>query len=280
MCLTSTASSNHRISNAGGVPIAGIYLPTVIYEEIYPERTVATVAAEPPSLTVWDLAARLDRSVLLGDPGGGKTTASTVLMHHFASDPSRRVPFLTRNSLGVPGQPGRGQTLYGVKLRRHTKDHAPWIHLLISGARPCSSCPPSSTKHFHHMNWKETQRDSGHSATCIRMSNTAMHLNRPCGYQISQCPRSSNRCSRTGRTGRSTSAGPHPMPLSLSWRPTGTWRPYLHVPDKSPLRAKILARKRAHRRVGYQVGRPGRVTGCGRPKFHHIHTKIEKIRVV
>lgn len=68
------------------VPIAGIYVPTVIYEEIYPERTVATVQAEPPSLTVWDLAARLDRSVLLGDPGDGKTTASTVLMHHFASN--------------------------------------------------------------------------------------------------------------------------------------------------------------------------------------------------
>ena len=32
--------------------------------------------------------------VRLGDPGGGKTTASNVLMHRFASDPSRRVPFL------------------------------------------------------------------------------------------------------------------------------------------------------------------------------------------
>lgn len=37
-----------------------------------PERTVASVQQEPPSLSVWELAARLDRTVLLGDPGGGK----------------------------------------------------------------------------------------------------------------------------------------------------------------------------------------------------------------
>jgi hypothetical protein len=53
--------------------------------------------ADPISLDVYDLAGRLDRSVLLGDPGGGKTTAANVLMHHFARDPagsSGRVPFL------------------------------------------------------------------------------------------------------------------------------------------------------------------------------------------
>jgi hypothetical protein len=76
------------------VPIADIYVPATIYEEIPPERTVASVHQEPPSLSVWELADRLDRTVLLGDPGGGKTTASNVLMHYFASDEARRVPFL------------------------------------------------------------------------------------------------------------------------------------------------------------------------------------------
>ena len=81
------------------VPIDDIYVPPVIYEDRFPERTIShspglLTYQPPPSLTVWELVARADRSVLLGDPGGGKTTASNVLMHHFASDPSRRVPFL------------------------------------------------------------------------------------------------------------------------------------------------------------------------------------------
>jgi len=76
------------------VPIADIYVPAVIYESIQPERTVATAQQEPRTFSVWELASRLDRTVLLGDPGGGKTTASNVLMHHFASDDDRRIPFL------------------------------------------------------------------------------------------------------------------------------------------------------------------------------------------
>jgi NACHT domain len=76
------------------VPIADIYVPTVITEDFSPERAPVSRAAEQSSLTVYDLAGRLDRFVLLGDPGGGKTTAAHVLMHHFALDASGRVPFL------------------------------------------------------------------------------------------------------------------------------------------------------------------------------------------
>jgi hypothetical protein len=76
------------------VPIADIYVPTMIYEENHSERERLALDAEPRPLTVWELAGRLDRSVLLGDPGSGKTTASSVLMQHFAAASSRRVPFL------------------------------------------------------------------------------------------------------------------------------------------------------------------------------------------
>ncbi len=78
------------------VPIDDIYVPTVILEEDL--RTDET-ATSPHELNVWQLARKIDRSVLLGDPGGGKTTAAKVLMHHFAgkglnSDQEYPVPFL------------------------------------------------------------------------------------------------------------------------------------------------------------------------------------------
>lgn len=76
------------------VPIADIYVPTVIYEEALPELTAVSPPEAPPSITLWGLATFLDRSVLLGDPGGGKTTGASVLVQHFASDESQRIPFL------------------------------------------------------------------------------------------------------------------------------------------------------------------------------------------
>jgi hypothetical protein len=76
------------------VPIADIYVPTTIAEEPSAGPATASRPARQPSLDVYDLAGRLDRSVLLGDPGGGKTTAANVLMHHFARHPDGRIPFL------------------------------------------------------------------------------------------------------------------------------------------------------------------------------------------
>jgi hypothetical protein len=76
------------------VPIADIYVPTTIAEDLSPERAGNSRSAKGSSLTVYDLAGRLDRSVLLGDPGGGKTTAANVLMHHFAQSAAGCIPFL------------------------------------------------------------------------------------------------------------------------------------------------------------------------------------------
>jgi predicted NACHT family NTPase len=71
------------------VPIEDIYVPARILENSPTERRLASPREEPAPLTVDDLAERLDRTVLLGDPGGGKTTTAKVLMNR-----SDRVPFL------------------------------------------------------------------------------------------------------------------------------------------------------------------------------------------
>ena len=67
------------------IPLASIYVPATI---------TPTRQSSVSPLNVLELAKRIDRFVLLGDPGGGKTTATNVLMHHFASDVTARAPFL------------------------------------------------------------------------------------------------------------------------------------------------------------------------------------------
>jgi len=76
------------------IPIAELYVPTIITEEPPAGRAAAARAGAQPPLDIYELARRLDRSVLLGDPGGGKTTAANVLLHDFAGDQRGRVPFL------------------------------------------------------------------------------------------------------------------------------------------------------------------------------------------
>lgn len=59
-------------------------------EEIYvPGRLIGK-----SSLTVLDLAERLDRHVILGDPGGGKSTATTAIAHKIASTSSDQLPIV------------------------------------------------------------------------------------------------------------------------------------------------------------------------------------------
>jgi hypothetical protein len=76
------------------VRVADIYVATGVTEEDYSERERVPPGTARNSLKVRDLVGRLDRTVLLGDPGGGKTTAANVLTDYFASDATRRIPFL------------------------------------------------------------------------------------------------------------------------------------------------------------------------------------------
>ena len=75
------------------VRIPDIYVPTAIVQD-YPESAWQAETLREPSLSVWSLIGLIDRTVLLGDPGAGKTTAANVLMDRFASDAAHKVPFL------------------------------------------------------------------------------------------------------------------------------------------------------------------------------------------
>jgi hypothetical protein len=75
------------------VPIEDIYVPARIFGHISPERRAGTRDPQAESIGLDELARSLDRTVLLGDPGAGKTTAAKVLMVQISSQ-TDRVPFL------------------------------------------------------------------------------------------------------------------------------------------------------------------------------------------
>lgn len=72
------------------VDVNRIYVNTSV--QAYVARSMDTKAQS--RLSVLELAAKIERTVLLGDPGGGKTTAANVLANHFASLSPGKVPFL------------------------------------------------------------------------------------------------------------------------------------------------------------------------------------------
>lgn len=71
----------------------------VLFEDLYVAPTIYQVAdadpRDPPvEISLSMLADQIDRTVLLGDPGGGKTTAANALLTFHAGGAGRRVPFL------------------------------------------------------------------------------------------------------------------------------------------------------------------------------------------
>ena len=71
------------------IPIAELYVPPTITE-----ITDTNQAQRPHEISLWQLANEIDRTVLLGDPGAGKTTAGHVLLHRNAISPGDGIPFL------------------------------------------------------------------------------------------------------------------------------------------------------------------------------------------
>jgi len=71
------------------VPIADLYVSPDIKLMAYAPTSMVNHA-----LSIDSFMEGLDRTVLLGSPGAGKTTASTVVMYRHAVDHERRTPFL------------------------------------------------------------------------------------------------------------------------------------------------------------------------------------------
>jgi hypothetical protein len=71
------------------VAIAELYVDPAIVQ-----LKDAELAELPRVLDLWTFARELDRTVLLGDPGGGKTSAAHVLMDYFSRASGVRIPFM------------------------------------------------------------------------------------------------------------------------------------------------------------------------------------------
>src|SRR5262249_37494870 len=89
------------------VAMADLYVPPVIVQV-----TDVQPMERPREIDLWTLASEIDRTVLLGDPGGGTTTDANALMHHCVSG-HRWVPFLvTLREFAGSDQPGRSVAGY------------------------------------------------------------------------------------------------------------------------------------------------------------------------
>jgi hypothetical protein len=83
------------------VPIEDLYVAPQIFEQ----SAVKTTDRERRKVDIYDTT-EIDRTVLLGNPGGGKTTASNVLLHWHAQESELGTPFLvTLRDFGASDPP-------------------------------------------------------------------------------------------------------------------------------------------------------------------------------
>lgn len=117
------------------VPIEDLYVSPGI------TRILENRAAQEdvPTLGLTDLQSALDRTVLLGDPGCGKSTACQVLMHRQAADTRSPVPFLVvLRDFALPA-PEKRSVVDHIEYRLETYYQCPAPpgavdRLLLSGA--------------------------------------------------------------------------------------------------------------------------------------------------
>jgi NACHT domain len=81
------------------VPIADLYIPPAIVQIDH-----SSPQLPPREVTLRQFSAEIDRTVLLGDPGSGKSTTAAALMNDHAARPDGRVPFMvTLRELAAAG---------------------------------------------------------------------------------------------------------------------------------------------------------------------------------
>ena len=121
------------------IPVEDLYVPPLIVQMADAEQARQSAEADLPKVDLLTLADDIDRTVLLGDPGGGKTTAANVLMSYYGSEADRRIPFLvTLREFAATAPPERSVAGY-IEHKLEVFYQCPAqpgviTHLLLTGA--------------------------------------------------------------------------------------------------------------------------------------------------
>ncbi|MFI7146938.1 NACHT domain-containing protein [Nonomuraea sp. NPDC050022] len=96
------------------VPLQNLYVPPKI---LTADQSSAGLVRE---LSVWEFDEEIDRTVLLGDPGGGKTTCAQFLIHRHACDEHSKIPFLVTLRDFAAEDPPRRSVIRFIEQRLET----------------------------------------------------------------------------------------------------------------------------------------------------------------